>query len=145
MFQSRWDFGLAAQDALALRRAVLVEGMGLAEADVFDRYDEIGAHLYIWDANGPIAAGRIYPQGEATAIGAIVVAPNQGDALFADLVLRVLLDKAQTLAGDPILAKPLAKDIPLYRSFGFELAGYAPDVYSVPINGVRWHSACKET
>lgn len=145
MFQTRWDFGLAAQDALALRRAVLVEEMGLPEAEAFDRFDEIAAHLYVWDSRGPIAAARIYPQGQATVIGAIVAAAAHRQDPFADLALRILLDKAQTLAGDPILARPLAQDVPLYRAFGFEAAPSTPEVYSVSRNGIRWHSACKDS
>lgn len=132
-----------AKDALALRRAVLVEEMGLSEAEAFDRYDEIAAHLYVWDNQGPIAAGRIFPQGDATAIGAIVTAPMHRQSPFADLVLRILLDKAQTLSGDPILARPQAQDIPLYKSFGFENAGDSADAYAVPRCGIRWHSACQ--
>ena len=40
MFQSKWEFGLAARDALALRRQVYVEELGMPEAQAFDRYDE---------------------------------------------------------------------------------------------------------
>ena len=145
MFQSRWDFGLMAKDALALRQAVLVDEMGLPRSSAFDRYDEIAAHVYVWDVRGPIAAARIYPQGQATVIGAIVAAAAHRQDPFADLALRILLDKAQTLAGDPILARPLAQDVPLYRAFGFETTPSTPEVYSVPRNGIRWHSACKES
>lgn len=144
MFQSKWEFGLMAKDALALRRAVLTEELGLPQSQVFDRYDEIAAHVYVWDDRGPIAAGRIFPLGEATGIGAIVTAPERRQEPFADLVLRILLDKARNLAGDPILARPLPGDVPLYQSFGFEKAGDAPDAYSVPRDGVRWHSPCKD-
>ena len=49
MFQSKWEFGLAARDALALRRQVYVEELGMPEAQAFDRYDEIGAHVFVWD------------------------------------------------------------------------------------------------
>ena len=142
MFQSRWDFGLMAKDALALRQAVMVDEMGLSPSVAFDRYDEIAAHLFVWDSEGPIASGRIFPQGDATVIGAIVTAPAHRHAPFADLVLRILLDKAQSLTGDPILARPLPEDIPLYRSFGFQSTDAAPDIFSVPRDSIRWHSAC---
>ena len=143
MFQSRWDFGLMAKDALALRQAVLVDEMGLPPSSAFDRYDEIAAHVYVWDDQGPIAAGRIFPLGDATAIGAIVTAPAHRQDPFADLVLRLLLDKAQTLAGDPILASPLQRDVPLYASFGITAIPSAPNTYSVPKGAIRWHSACQ--
>lgn len=144
MFQTRWDFGLSAKDALALRQAVLVDEMGFDPADAFDSRDEIAAHLYVWAIDGPIAAGRIFPQGDATVIGAIVTAPRHRHAPFADLVLRLLLDKAQNLAGDIILARPLAQDIPLYRAFGFESLPASPGIYSVSRRGIRWHSDCGE-
>lgn len=144
MFQSRWDFGILAKDALALRQAVLVDEMGMPPSSAFDRYDELAAHVYVWDSQGPIAAGRIFPLGEATAIGAIVTAPAHRQAPFADLVLRILLDKAQALAGDPILANPLEQDIPLYTSFGFAAIPSAPNTYSVAKDAIRWHSACQD-
>lgn len=147
MFQSKWEFGLAAREALALRRAVLVEELGLPEAAAFDRYDEIAAHVYVWDSRGPIAAGRIFPQGEATGLGAIVSAKDRRQEPFMDLVLRILLDKAQTLKGDPILAALRPGEAGLYLPFGFLKAEDRPDglaIYSVPKDGVRWHSACQE-
>ncbi|MEA5058768.1 Acetyltransferase [bioreactor metagenome] len=144
MFQSKWEFGLMAKDALALRQAVLVEEMGMDREDAFDHYDEIAAHIYVWDNEGPIAAGRIYPLGEATGIGAIVTDPSRRQEPFADLVLRILLDKAQTLAGDPIMASPLPEDIPLFSSFGFKKVGENAQVYTVPRGGICWHSDCHD-
>ena len=100
----------------------------------------------MWDEKGPIAAGRIFPQGTATGIGAIAVAPGRRGEPFGELVLRILLDKAQTLAGDPILARIRPEEIPLYTAFGFarvEGVGTA-GLYQVPRDGIRWHSACQE-
>ena len=145
VFQSKWEFGLAARDALALRRQVYVEELGMPEAQAFDRYDEIGAHVFVWDEQGPIAAGRIFPQGTATGIGAIAVAQGRRGEPFGELVLRILLDKAQTLAGDPILARLRPEEIPLYVPFGFvPVAGGAGGLYQAPRDGIRWHSACQD-
>lgn len=145
MFQSKWEFGLAARDALALRRQVYVEELGMPEAQAFDRYDEIGAHVFVWDEQGPIAAGRIFPQGTATGIGAIAVAQGRRGEPFGELVLRILLDKAQTLAGDPILARLRPEEIPLYVPFGFvPVAGGAGGLYQAPRDGIRWHSTCQD-
>lgn len=56
------------------------------------------------------------PQGTATGIGAIAVAQGRRGEPFGELVLRILLDKAQTLAGDPILARLRPEEIPLIRA-----------------------------
>ena len=147
MFQSKWEFGLAAKEALALRQAVLIEEKGLKREAAFDRYDEIAAHVFVWDSQGPIAAGRIFPQGRATGLGSIVVAAGRRAEPFADLVLRILLDKAQNLAGDPVLALLFPGEESLYIPFGFQKVETRPDgrsVYSVPAREIRWHSACQE-
>lgn len=143
MFQSKWEFGLAAREALALRRRVYVEELGIPEAQAFDRYDEIGAHVFVWDEQGPIAAGRIFPLGTATGIGAIAVAQGRRGEPFGELVLRILLDKAQTLAGDPILARLRPEEVALYAPFGFLPAAEAPGLYRAPRDGIRWHSVCQ--
>ena len=128
------------------KRQVLAEEEGRGDA-AFDRYDEIAAHVFVWDAKGPIAAGRIYPLGETTGLGPIVCAPEHRQAPFADLVLRILLDKAQTLAGDPILTYLRPGEESLYLPFGFERVREAEGglaVYAVGRDRIRWHSACNE-
>jgi len=145
MFQSKWEIGLQGKEALALRRAVLVEEKGMDEKTVFDRNDEYAAHAYVWSGDEPIAAGRIFPLGTATGIGSIVSAPAYRKQPFEDLVLRILLDKAQTLAGDPIIARLRADEVPLYTPFGFEKTQDNEDgtaTYTVPRDGIRWHSDC---
>ncbi len=145
MFQSKWEFGLAARDALALRRQVYVEELGMPEAQAFDRYDEIGAHVFVWDEQGPIAAGRIFPQGTATGIGAIAVAQGRRGEPFGELVLRILLDKAQTLAGDPILARLRPEGDPLIRAVRLRArSGRGGGTIQAPRDGIRWHSACQD-
>lgn len=58
-------------------------------------------------------------------------------------MLRILLDKAQTLAGDPILARLRPEEVALYAPFGFLPAAEAPGLYRAPRDGIRWHSVCQ--
>lgn len=116
MFQSKWEFGLAAGTPWPCGAGSMWRSWGCRRPQAFDRYDEIGAHVFVWDEQGPIAAGRIFPQGTATGIGAIAVAQGRRGEPFGELVLRILLDKAQTLAGDPILARAPAGGDPLIRA-----------------------------
>lgn len=152
MFEGHWQFGLhQGGDALALRRRVFVEEKGIPEAEEFDAFDEYAAHLFLrdMDTGAPIAAGRIYPDGEDTRIGRIAVLPEYRNEPYDEFVLRVLLDKAQTLAGQRILIDADAAEEALCLPFGFRETGEARQsrgamrkTLFVPADGVIWHSAC---
>ncbi len=125
MFQTRWSFGRENFDYVRqLRLSCFVEEQGIDENEEFDAFDGISAHLFVEDSTGePIAAGRIFPDGETTRIGRICVAPKFRGRLYDDLVLRILLYKAEGLAGNNVVTYPAEKDVPFYERFGFVRAG----------------------
>ncbi|MCE5236612.1 MAG: GNAT family N-acetyltransferase [Clostridiaceae bacterium] len=136
----------------ALRSACFVEEQGIAPNEEFDVCDGISAHLFVEDGSGEsIAAGRIFPDGESTRIGRICVAPPYRGERYDDLVLRLLLYKAEGLAGGNIVACPRSEEAPFYERFGFRREG-APYFernalrvrLSVPRDGIVWRSECKE-
>ncbi|MDR0840146.1 MAG: hypothetical protein LBN26_02005 [Christensenellaceae bacterium] len=153
MFQSKWEIGYAAKEALALRREVFVQEQGVAEDEEFSPIDAFAAHVYVWDEKGPIAAGRMYPGGGATLrIGRIAVAPAHRAEPFDELVLRILLDKAGQTPYTTIAATLSPEESPLYARFGFARQGKPPAqyirgqmraTYAVPRDAIIWDSPCK--
>jgi predicted GNAT family N-acyltransferase len=152
MFVSNWIMGLQGADkALTLRRNVLVEEMGIGERDAFDWFDGIAAHLLIEDAGSgeAIACARMYPNGSATHIGRIAVAPRCRNLPYDELALRIMLDKAQRLAGEYIVAEAQAGQRALFEAFGFAANGeITPDEngwirLSVAREAVVWPKHCQ--
>jgi predicted GNAT family N-acyltransferase len=125
MFQARWSFGRENFDRVRqLRSACFVEEQGVDEKEEFDAFDGVSAHLFVEDSSGqPIAVGRMFPDGETTRIGRICVAPAFRGQLYDDLVLRILLYKAEGLAGNTVVTCPQEKDAPFYERFGFAREG----------------------
>lgn len=151
MFQSHWIFGSAqAQQPLALRREVYVLEQGVPEDEEFDRFDGYAAHLLITDEVGPIAAARMYPSGDVTCIGRIAVAKPYRAEPYDELCLRIMLDKASSLAGSTVAARLTEAEAALYLPFGFartgdftQYRGAPRALYIVARDGVVWDSPCK--
>ena len=153
MFVSSWIAGLAnAPKVLALRREVFLEEAGINKAQEFDWFDGIAMHLLVEDQESgqTIACGRMYPDAGATRFGRIAVAQPYRDQLYDDLVLRIMLDKAQRLAGDPIIGEAERGQVALFAQFGFKAAqevASAPGrvCMSVPKDGVIWNRLCEQS
>jgi len=151
MFQSQWIFGSAgAEAALALRREVYVFEQGASEAEEFDRFDGYAAHLLITDEAGPVAAARMYPRDGMTCIGRIAVKKSHRAEPYDELCLRIMLDKATSLAGELIAARLTPAEAALYLPFGFSPAsepaphrGALRALYTVPRAAIVWDSPCK--
>jgi predicted GNAT family N-acyltransferase len=151
MFQTQWQRGEAAQQALALRRRVFVEGAGIDPQEEFDAFDAAAMHLYVWQESGPIATGRIYPLGaQELHIGHIAVEAAFQAMPFAELVLRVMLDQAQRMPYPKITALLSEAEAPLFLAFGFlpdgeprfcRKAWRRP--YAVKRDAIIWDSPCK--
>ena len=152
MFQTSWTFGKENFARVReLRRLCFVEEQGIAEEEEFDAFDGVSAHLLVEDEHGAsIAAGRIFPDGEVTRIGRVCVAPGFRSERYDDLVLRLLLYKAENLMGASIVTCPREAEAPFYERFGFRREGEAFFArgatrlrLAVPREGVVWTSECK--
>ena len=151
MFMTEWTIGTGAGFApvRALREMVRVQEQGVLSEAEFDALDAVAAHLFVrTDAGAPIAVGRMYPCPECDAVrmDRLVVAPKFRGRLYDDLLLRVMLYKAQQMPFATIEAamQPEAKQ--LLARFGFQsAAGQAcgGTLMAVPRGGVIWDSACK--
>ncbi len=152
MFIAKWKMGLVDFEGVrAVREKVFVAGQGLPYDEEFDSFDGISFHLYITTEEGaPIAAARIHPEGNNTAIGRIAVLKQFRNAGYEEFALRMLLFKAQNLAGERITTLAPASSRELYERFGFRAdrtavltrgAEHVP--MSVGRDGITWFSQCQ--
>lgn len=152
MFTATWKWGLTNFDEVrAVRTAVFIEEGGVSPDEEFDWFDGISAHLLVKTRSGElIAAARMYPDGGQTHIGRIAVMPVFRDQPYKEFCLRMLLFKAQSLAGEEIVVSSPVDDVVLYASFGFVPAGAPVFEHGgehinmrVKRGEIRWHSQCK--
>lgn len=152
MFMTEWTIGTGAGFApvRALREMVRVQEQGVLSEVEFDALDAVAAHLFVHtDAGAPIAVGRMYPCPECDAVrmDRFIVAPAFRGKLYDDLLLRVMLYKAQQMPFATIEAVAQTTELPLFARFGFhdvkEAHAHGGVLLAVPRNGVIWESACK--
>ncbi|MDD3919850.1 MAG: GNAT family N-acetyltransferase [Eubacteriales bacterium] len=132
--------------AAALRRRVFMEELGMPEANAFDAYDEIAAHLLVSEGAVNVAAARIFPTEDGIQIDSICVLPEYRRRGYGDLCARVLLFKAQDLEQPTITAVIPQNMLPYYAGFGFTTRETLPDgrlKIAVDADSINWHSMCK--
>lgn len=151
MFKATWSIGKENFDRIAeLRRTVNVFGRGIDEADEFDALDAYAGHVYVCEATGaPIAAGRMYPDNDTLIIDRIAVMGEYDLLPYAELVLRMLLFKAQELPQKNVRIICEESRFALAERFGFVRTGeptvkhgIATAEYSCPTDKIIWDSAC---
>ncbi len=152
MFIAKWKMGLVDFEGVrAVREAVFVTEQGVPYDEEFDSFDGLSFHLYITTEEGaPIAAARIHPEGNNTAIGRIAVIKQFRNDGYEEFALRMLLFKAQNLAGERITTLAPESSRELYERFGFRAdrtaefsrrAEYIP--MSVGRGDITWFSQCR--
>ena len=136
MFKAVWSIGREGFDRIeALRRAAGV-------SDTCDSMDAYAGHVYVCEETGePIAAGRMYPDGDALIIGRIAVMPQYDAMPYAELVLRMLLFKAQELPQRKIRIICDESRFALVRRFGFIQSG--AHTFTCSRNAIVWDSECR--
>jgi predicted GNAT family N-acyltransferase len=152
MFIAKWKMGLVEFEGVrAVREEVFVAEQGVPYDEEFDSFDGISFHLYITTEEGlPIAAARIHPEGDNTAIGRIAVIKQFRNAGYEEFALRMLLFKAQNLAGERITTLAPASGRELYERFGFRADGDTESIrnsecvrMSVGRDEITWFSQCR--
>ncbi len=152
MFKALWSFGLTdSENARAVREAVFVRERGIPAELEFDWFDGVAAHLFVSDeADTPIAAGRLYPDGLPVRMDRIAVMPEFRSMPYYDLVLRAMLYKAQDIAQAEIIALVPENEAALYAPFGFTLNGKRKNMgkcdyveLAVRPENIIWDSPCK--
>ena len=150
MFKALWSLGRESDGAFSVRRAVFVDELGFPDDAEFDALDDYAAHLFVSDEfDVPMAAGRMYPDGERVMIDRIAVMKDFRSLPYDDLVLRTMLYKAQQSAMQYICAAVYPESAGLYTPFGFKetaktvLRCRDAVLLTVPRNAVIWDSPCK--
>ncbi|MBS6323174.1 MAG: hypothetical protein KH409_04225 [Clostridium sp.] len=138
MFKAVWSIGRDGFDRIeALRRAA-----GACPQCISDGKDAYAGHVYVCEETGePIAAGRMYPDGDALIIDRIAVMPQYDAMPYAELVLRMLLFKAQELPQNNIRINCEEKRFALVRRFGF--AQSDAHTFTCSRNAIVWDSECR--
>lgn len=136
MFKAVWSIGRDGFEKIeSLRRAAGI-------SDACDSTDAYAGHVYVYEETGePIAAGRMYPDGDALIIDRIVVMPQYDAMPYAELVLRMLLFKAQELPQREIRINCEEKRFALVRRFGFIQSG--AHTFTCSRNAIVWDSECR--
>lgn len=147
MFATEWTLGTAdAEDALAVRRAVFAEELGLTDLSVFDDADAVAAHLTVRLDGIPVASARLSPDTDGVRISYICVLREYRRQGFGDLCARVALDKAQRMGVKRIVADIPSAYKPYWAAFGFAAQNDAKQgvvSMAVDTDAIRWHSPCK--
>ena len=151
MFITKWTFGNIDFDDARSLRELLADSQGIAHENEFDWFDTIAAHLMVLHEGTLASVARMYPDGDYTRIDKLFCRDEYKQYGYYELMLRLLLFKAQTLAGGYIVCTVPEGEQGLYQQFGFVASGEKIKrgntefiEYRVPKDGVRWFSMCKE-
>ena len=146
MLYSSWSIGLKDFDApRRVRQSVCVEEGGREIGAEFDMWDSYAAHLYIAENMGePIAAARMVPDGDTIRIDRLAVMPEYRSGIYADLALRIMLDRAQAMPQREIVAMLSEEFSALLARFGFR-AGKKAGEMRASRNAILWTSECKDS
>lgn len=136
MFKAVWSIGRDGFEKIgSLRRAAGV-------SDACDSMDAYAGHVYVCEETGePIAAGRMYPDGDALVIDRITVMSEYDAMPYAELVLRMLLFKAQELPQNEIRINCEEKRFALVRRFGFIQSD--AHTFTSSRDAIVWDSECR--
>ncbi|HWR23936.1 MAG TPA: GNAT family N-acetyltransferase [Feifaniaceae bacterium] len=145
MFASQWRMGRDPQ-ALAVRRAVFVEELGLPEESVFDSSDEYAAQLAAELDGIPVATARLLPEGADARLSFVAVLRAYRGQGFGDLCVRHALYKAQGMHVPRVFADVPERYAAYYAAFGFRETG-EPEAgvirMAVETDRILWHPPCK--
>ena len=114
------DWTQQRQAASALRRQVFVVEQGVPEALELDEMDAVSLHALAYDDHGPLATGRLLPDGH---IGRMAVRRDARGAGAGSAVLRALMERARQRGDREVVlhAQLAAQDF--YARHGFAPEG----------------------
>lgn len=146
MFMTEWSVGTEDFAPIgALREAA-------GESPKAEPIDAYAVQLYVkTDAGEPIGAGRIYPVAERNAVrfDKLMTAPKYNGTVYDELLLRIMLFKAQQMPFATIETVAGGGTGKLIEKFGLQVsAEESPEpgktFYTIPRGDVVWWSACGE-
>lgn len=146
MFMTEWTIGTDDFAPIGTVRAAA------GESAVPEPIDGYAVHLYVkTDAGEPIGAGRIYPVAGRNAVrfDKLLTTPKYRGTVYDELLLRIMLFKAQEMPFQNIETVAGDAAAPLIEKFGMKQAEEpSPEAgktfYTIPRDGIIWWSACGE-
>ena len=130
MIQGQWfSPGKDISPLLPVRQAVFSRGA--------DELDEKSWNALVWEDNVPAASGRIWYQDGAYWLGDICVLESRRGRRLGDLVLRLLLFKAQSHAAPEVRLRCPADTAGFFARLGFSSVGGSGNPAEMAIDGSR--------
>ncbi len=111
-------------DTFEIRRKVFIEEQGVSEElEMIKSEDDISIHLVVYDANKPVATGRIIVQNSQYILGRIAVLKEERGKHYGDFVVRLLIRKAYEMGGEEQHIHAQISATGFYEKLGFECYG----------------------
>ena len=124
MITGQWTFGLRDfEGARLVRDCVFVQEQGYAPEDEFDEMDFYAWHALVMEDDEPVATGRIYLWDGAYTIGRVCVRKEYRGRHLGDLIMRLLLDRAQQAGAPAVRLRAQLYAVPFYEQYGFAVVG----------------------
>jgi predicted GNAT family N-acyltransferase len=108
-----------------IRRRVFVEECGYPEEAAYDAFDRMAVYALILDDDGtPSATGRLYiDEEDRFTIGRVCVLKECRKRYMGDLVMRMLLYRAQELNCAAVAVSAKLDAVPFYSRYGLSPVG----------------------
>lgn len=147
MFNSEWRLGASSADeALNIRREVLMNECGWPDEAAFDLADEYAAHLLIRVDGQPIASGRLIKTKRGMELSHVSVLKEYRGERYGDLCFRLLMDKSVNMGCTLLEVRTADEYVPYFLRFGFKVdkSEGGASLMSVRPGKIIWHSPCKD-
>lgn len=103
-----------------------------------DCHDEMAVYALVFDEDdSPSGCGRLYLDGDRFVIGCVGVLPGKRGKGLGDLILRMLLFRAQELNAPEVYALVQPGDGGFFAQYGFKTAGEEADEWGRTLSLLR--------
>jgi predicted GNAT family N-acyltransferase len=109
--------------AAPIRFTVFVEEQGVPREIELDEHDADSVHAVVFDAEKPVATGRLLPDGH---IGRMAVLKDWRRRGIGALMLKALVERARARGDTEVVLAAQVRAVPFYRAHGFVAEG---DIY----------------
>lgn len=112
------------REIYALRRRVFVDEQGMPESMAWDPADDMAYYALVFDEQGaPSGTGRLILRDDQFRIGRVCVLEAARGQHLGDLIMRMLLVRAQEMNAPSVELSAQAHMMPFYARYGFRPAG----------------------
>lgn len=124
MMYIKWKKGFTDfEDAYSVRRQVFILEQNVPEDIEVDGFDSVAEHIVIYDAERPIATGRMFPKGDSVILGRICVLREYRGMDLGRILMERMLEKAEVMGPKEIKLDSQLYAIEFYRRFRFRERG----------------------